>query len=308
VIVVLEGADGVGKTSLANAIGRRFVGEVHRIRSGPPDPKVHPFTVYLDRLDEIVELDTDENLVIVDRYHVGELVYGNIFRTTKFTVNQASVIDMILTGMGATLIYCWLQNDQIAERLMARDNGKPDAKSGAGVQHVNLITEKYNRYCGVPREYYPMLPGPWNLLKMSEPPDVLADRCLASIEAISRFAAPNVLGRMVLAKYVVVVTDPKTRMLVFLVDVLRRFGILSVSAIWAVNSSVRSVAHPTDVYRENIPNTSRVISLDHNASSVLGDMGVAHKTAPARKNEYEYENPSWIAKISKWVNDDDDDV
>jgi thymidylate kinase len=68
--IIIEGADKTGKTTLANAIVKRFGCEY--IHFGKP--KKHPATEYAE-----YAISTNRN-VVLDRFYLGELVYGPLLR------------------------------------------------------------------------------------------------------------------------------------------------------------------------------------------------------------------------------------
>lgn len=69
-LIIIEGADKTGKTTLAKAIADRFGYRYHH--SGPP--KGHPADEYIDFLLNL------KRPTVCDRFHLGELVYGPMFR------------------------------------------------------------------------------------------------------------------------------------------------------------------------------------------------------------------------------------
>jgi energy-coupling factor transporter ATP-binding protein EcfA2 len=72
-IVILEGPDGSGKTTLAKTLQERY-GLLYR-HEGPPPEDVAPLTYYCDILEE----HRHDNIVF-DRFALGERVYGPILR------------------------------------------------------------------------------------------------------------------------------------------------------------------------------------------------------------------------------------
>lgn len=72
-IVILEGPDGGGKTTLAQTIARHYQCEVHH--EGPPPLAVHPLEHYGSLLQRY-----RGQRVVLDRFALGERVYGPIVR------------------------------------------------------------------------------------------------------------------------------------------------------------------------------------------------------------------------------------
>jgi len=79
-IVILEGPDGSGKTTLAQQITERYGHRYHH--EGPPPKGQDPYTYYLTRAYELV-LETfgeTPGRVVVDRFALGDRVYGPVLR------------------------------------------------------------------------------------------------------------------------------------------------------------------------------------------------------------------------------------
>lgn len=172
-IFVLEGTDGVGKTSLADAIqAARPWSSVKRISCGPPPKNVSALDHYMGLVNELVAADGSDSLAIADRLHVGELCYGPLLRGgSRITLQEAGLIDSKLKTTGAVLVHCTADVDEIVRRLTARDGGKPDPKSGAKVQHTYPLRVAFMWACTI-------LPGGWTTVDMREYPAQIADRLI----------------------------------------------------------------------------------------------------------------------------------
>ena len=177
-IIILEGPDGVGKTTLADAIEAQVDGPVVRFRQGPPPDDSMAALHYMDGIDSIMEARQNDTTVIVDRFHVGELVYGPLLRGgSGITVDEATVIDMRLEGIGAALVHCTLDPAEMVRRLYARDGGKPDEKSGATVGHSHSIRASFLHKLGRP-ERRGVLPSNWQYVEMTGYPEQMARKVL----------------------------------------------------------------------------------------------------------------------------------
>ncbi len=118
-LIVLEGPDGGGKTSLADALDHRWRGSAagtrrlvtHRVKTGPPTSlDVCPFTEYETALDAEplgAYLRSDRALVLGDRWHAGEMVYGPLLRGhSRLTPAGMLHVELTLTGAGAVKVMC----------------------------------------------------------------------------------------------------------------------------------------------------------------------------------------------------------
>lgn len=149
-MIILEGPDGVGKSTLADAI-ESVHPNVFRVNNGPPPPDVPAYLHYSCMIDDLNEIRKSGKLVVVDRFHVGELVYAPMFRgQISLTLDEARLLDEELNESGAVLVHCWLTYQKMIQRQIQRDGGKPDEKSGAGMEHAAAIRRAFEWACGTP--------------------------------------------------------------------------------------------------------------------------------------------------------------
>jgi hypothetical protein len=76
-VIILEGPDGGGKTTLANWMAERHGAIV--LHEGPPPPGAYKLHYYAAKLIKALKAKSP---IVFDRFHLGELVYGPIARTT----------------------------------------------------------------------------------------------------------------------------------------------------------------------------------------------------------------------------------
>lgn len=190
-IVVLEGPDGVGKTTLADALESAWSGKSMRFRSGPPPEDTLAAMHYQDDIDEIAKANQPNTLVLVDRFHVGELVYGPLLRgESGITFGEAAAIDKMLEGNNAALVHCHLDRHEMTRRLIARDGGIPDEKSGAKLEHSYALRAAFQHKIGRP-DAFGILPGSWMIADMSWYPDQLAEQILTSARMTGKMLRPH---------------------------------------------------------------------------------------------------------------------
>lgn len=118
--IIIEGCDGVGKSTLVNELRRHFrwshnVLVLHR---GPP--QVHPFIEYETALDVLYDAEPNR-MVICDRWHWGELIYGPLYRgKTLLGTPGAWHIDMWLAARGGMVAVIDADHDVVRGRLQRR--------------------------------------------------------------------------------------------------------------------------------------------------------------------------------------------
>jgi hypothetical protein len=249
-IIVLEGPDGVGKTTLADAIEAAETDvKVVRFRQGPPPEGVMPALHYMDGVDDIVKSSEDGSTVIVDRFHVGELVYGPILRgESGISSDEAYAIDMRLCGLGAAMIHCFTSQKEMVRRLIARDGGIPDEKSGATVEMSHMIRVSFAHKCGTP-ERRGFLPTRWSQLELVGYPDQMARKIMAHASVRRVFAyADGIYGNLVTAKTIFLLPEDGEDVdhISWLIGKLRLMGVID-TCVFVTKSAVTEGFRPTVV-------------------------------------------------------------
>lgn len=108
-IIIIEGADRTGKTSLANEICKAFHYDYKHF--GVPGPK--PADEYLDFL---LNLKTP---TVCDRFYVGELVYGPMLRKKEsITPFQRLTIERVIRYLGGFIIHADTDWSLVKERFL----------------------------------------------------------------------------------------------------------------------------------------------------------------------------------------------
>lgn len=129
-LFVLEGPDLSGKTTFADELEKylRYVGTVdsiHRWSRGPL--RGSPWSEYLSPLADIHRYRyspvsaSSSKCFILDRWHVGELVYGPLLRgTSQLDLAQARYLDLVLDTLGAVKLYFSTPWKAVARRYWTR--------------------------------------------------------------------------------------------------------------------------------------------------------------------------------------------
>ena len=109
-MLVLEGIDGVGKTTLANLLSQTYnAGIIHATRETPND---------WAWFNELMDLATDRN-IIMDRSFWGQFVYQDP-EERKLSWEQLHELEHRLDQEGGKIIYVTATNEDILSRLGAR--------------------------------------------------------------------------------------------------------------------------------------------------------------------------------------------
>lgn len=118
-LIIIEGADCTGKSTLARAIMETDVENgMTYITKGPPTYK-NPVQEYLWPLSRYVPGDGFH--YVCDRWHIGEMIYPEVFnRETTMNKEHFKIIDGVLRNLGAFVIHLHPGWDTVKERYEKR--------------------------------------------------------------------------------------------------------------------------------------------------------------------------------------------
>lgn len=123
-LIILEGPDGAGKSTLAAAIvehleARDSESVIELLHRGAPAPSAHPLDEYVAPLLDY--RPRTRRHVICDRWHLGEYVYPRVLgRETKMDDAVFSYVEAFLASRGALVVRVEPSDDTIAANLTAR--------------------------------------------------------------------------------------------------------------------------------------------------------------------------------------------
>jgi hypothetical protein len=108
-LIVVEGTDGVGKSTLAASLAEHYGCQL--LWLGRPE-KGKAFEFYMRAyLDQI-----EDSMVVMDRSHWSEEVYGTVFREgSEFTQQELDLLDTLVGTANPVLVHCTLDNETISE-------------------------------------------------------------------------------------------------------------------------------------------------------------------------------------------------
>lgn len=122
-IVILEGCDGSGKTTFADAVTR--VAErsgIHVENWSRGVPKNHVLVEYELAIEQSYNRElTATSLLVCDRWHLGELIYGPIYRDgSQLDLAQTWHVNRFLESRGAVVVIISLPVSVVHDRLNTR--------------------------------------------------------------------------------------------------------------------------------------------------------------------------------------------
>lgn len=116
-MIIVEGTDGVGKTTLCKKIANKLHLKYVKIPRHTGDPEVDGFKFYMQQVEELPVA------CVVDRFHLGEYVYPRLYKNDlrePLTIWQLHAIERTLMARGAMLIYVSAKPEWIIENKLQR--------------------------------------------------------------------------------------------------------------------------------------------------------------------------------------------
>lgn len=150
-LILLEGVDGGGKSTLADRIADTFTfltedepepPALIRIHKGKPTPGLDAFQEYelpLERFDLRDLVRSKRDLVIMDRWAAGEIPYGNLYRGSSRLDDAGMLhVEMTLSAFGAVKVLVQPEDVDIV-KMRLRERGEDFLQP----QHVNQVHRWY---------------------------------------------------------------------------------------------------------------------------------------------------------------------
>lgn len=133
-ILIIEGCDKTGKTSLAQMLHRMTGAHVIKVSQPTTDDPLEEYRQHVNKLEY-----ARYNFTIFDRFHLGEFVYGPIFRKATPNPFRAGRLEYDLARLCASVVLM----EDTAEQIKARfaEHGEDFAQA----QHVDEILERYEQ-------------------------------------------------------------------------------------------------------------------------------------------------------------------
>lgn len=136
-LFIIEGGDGTGKSTFADRLNEH-IPNAKRLHCGPPTQD--PLREYLD-LDWYAPGSGQH--VICDRWHIGETIYGPLYRGESALTRQGYFhVELYLRAKGALLVHLDNQDQVIYDRIFAEGSRGEDFLDK---MHVTTVLANYRK-------------------------------------------------------------------------------------------------------------------------------------------------------------------
>ncbi len=142
-VIVIDGCDGTGKTTLAEALHEQLGYAVTHSARTPDGVNL------ADRYGELLAMP---GRIVLDRSFISELVYGPLLRGhSRITRSAAVRLAQDVAQRGGTLVHLTGDPEFIASRLRSRDGTAPP------VDHIRAVTDGFHAMFALLAEAAPVI-------------------------------------------------------------------------------------------------------------------------------------------------------
>lgn len=136
-IVLIEGIDGSGKSTLADRVEEISKKRVIRFHKSQPQND----NALIEYFFPLLEMNDPECLYLLDRWHVGEIIYGPIYRGKSIFDNSSlDLVEKTLDDLGALKIIMSPSLRTVKTRLLSRGD------DFILPEHVETVFDFYQAY------------------------------------------------------------------------------------------------------------------------------------------------------------------
>lgn len=135
-LIILEGADGVGKTTVAAGL-MNLLGDARLLHAS--QPKADWVTEYVTPLVDYQPnnghgVPGSPSHIVCDRWHWGEVIYGPLYRNASILDEDGMLyMNAFLNSKGAVIVHMWNTEDTLLQRWSERGEDFLQPEHLAGV-------------------------------------------------------------------------------------------------------------------------------------------------------------------------------
>lgn len=294
-LIILEGTDGAGKTTLADHLVSKMwtLGvETEVLHAGPPESGISVFEQYtLPLLERREKIARRNYLLILDRWHLGELIYGPLLRgKSQLDPEQFAYLELLLESLGAVKVVVNATDSAIRDRLGAHREDLVSVEQAIDIKELFLsLALNYPTWQVLVPEMHETDEMVSELLKYAAH-DNLAARVLSRVPGYVGSVVPNLLlvGDEPSGWHVGDQTRPA-----FYPDVRGSSSSYLLRSLLAHGNAIDvgfcNANDGTDVkYLWRLLDCPMVVALGNNASTTLHRLNIHHTTRP---------HPQWVRRF-----------
>lgn len=153
-LIVCEGTDGGGKSTAVRNLRKTFEfltedlenpPTVTMIHKGQPIPGLDAFQEYelpLEQPELNRKIRSDRDLVLLDRWHAGEIIYGQLYRNhSRLTPGGMLHVEMLLSALGAVKVMSQPMDPKVVRQRL-EDRGDDFLR----FEHIETVHAWYERH------------------------------------------------------------------------------------------------------------------------------------------------------------------
>lgn len=120
-LIIIEGCDKTGKTTLSKTLQSVYGGTYLHLGKPSPAEANDPLSWHLNHLNSVERPQKTDPLVIMDRFHLSNLVYGKVSRHKHLNREEFFDLETELLDWYPVIVYCWRETDKLLDSWHAEE-------------------------------------------------------------------------------------------------------------------------------------------------------------------------------------------
>lgn len=114
-LIIIEGCDKTGKTTLAKTLQSVYGATYLHLGKPSPTEALDPLAWHMAHLNSVEKPQKTSPIVIMDRFHLSNLVYGKVANHKHLTREEFFQLETTLLSWYPVIIYCWREADKLLD-------------------------------------------------------------------------------------------------------------------------------------------------------------------------------------------------